>query len=90
MLKQTYKIEYVSGEEVEVVIGIADMARWEKTNNKSLTQMDGITPQLQMAYFALTRKLQLEEPTKKMKPFEVWLDTVADMERVGEEIVNPQ
>jgi hypothetical protein len=90
MLKQTYKIEYVSGEEVEVVIGIADMARWEKTNNKSLTQMDGITPQLQMAYFALTRKLQLEEPTKKMKPFEVWLDTVADMERVGEEVVNPQ
>ena len=90
MLKQTYKIEYVSGEEVEIVIGIADMARWEKTNNKSLTQMDGITPQLQMAYFALTRKLQLEEPTKKMKPFEVWLDTVADMERVGEEVVNPQ
>lgn len=90
MLKQTYKIEYVNGEEVEVVIGIADMARWEKTNNKSLTQMDGITPQLQMAYFALTRKLQLEEPTKKMKPFEVWLDTVADMERVGEEVVNPQ
>ena len=78
-MKLPITITYNSGEQELLVAQPPEWAKWEKQTGNSSTQWNekaGVWDILFMAYNTLKR----EAGGKPVKPFEAWMDTVADFE----------
>lgn len=75
-MKSEITIKYNSGDEATYVAQPPEYAKWEKTTGKSLKDLGGVWDILFLAYNAMKR----EAAGKPVKSFEVWMDTVADVE----------
>jgi hypothetical protein len=85
-MKLPITIKYNSGEEVLLVAQPPEWAKWEKQTGHPSTQWNevaGVWDILFMAYNTMKR----EAGGKPVKPFDAWMDTVADFE-LGE--ANPK
>lgn len=69
-------IKYSSGDTATYVAYPPDLAKWEKETGKSLSEFSGIWDTLFVAYSAMKR----EAAGQVVKPFEVWTDTVIDLD----------
>ena len=75
-MKSEITITYNSGEQATFVAQPPEYAKWEKTTGKSLNELGGVWDVLFLAYNAMKR----EAAGKPVKSFEVWMETVADLE----------
>ena len=78
-MKVAIRIEYTSGESATYIAAPPEWARWEQKFGKSIQQAQetiGVSDLLFLAYSALKR----EAAGKPVKPYEVWIDTVSDIE----------
>ena len=83
-MKLPITITYNSGEQQLLVAQPPEWAKWEKHTGNSSTQWSekaGVWDILFMAYSTLKR----EAGGQPVKPFEGWMDTVADFE-LGESV----
>jgi hypothetical protein len=81
-MKLPITITYNSGESELLVAQPPEWAKWERETGRSSTQWNdsaGVWDILFMAYHTLKR----ESAGRPVKPFDAWMDTVADFE-VGE------
>jgi hypothetical protein len=72
-------IEYTSGETVTYVAAPPEWAKWENKTGYTISQAAeklGISDLLFLAYNSMKR----EAAGKPVKPFEVWSETVADIQ----------
>ena len=72
-------IEYTSGETVTYVAAPPEWAKWENKTGYTISQAAeklGISDLLFLAYNSMKR----EAAGKPVKPFEVWQETVADIQ----------
>lgn len=74
-MQKTITIEYISGDKAELTAYPADYARWEKETGKSANQVSALWDILFIAYAAFKR----ENAGKAVKPFDIWIDSVADV-----------
>lgn len=77
-MKLPITIEYNSGEQATYIAQPPEFAKWERQTNKSskdFQQSVGIWDLMFLAYNAHKR----EAAGKPVKPFEVWMETVADI-----------
>lgn len=75
-MKSAITIKYNSGDEAVYIAQPPEYAKWEKATGKSLNELGGVWDILFLAYNAMKR----EAAGKPVKSFEVWMDTVADVE----------
>lgn len=75
-MKSQITIKYNSGEEATYVAQPPEYAKWEKATGKNLSDLGGVWDILFLAYNAMKR----EAAGKPIKSFEIWMDTVADMD----------
>ena len=78
-MKLPITIEYNSGESATYVAQPPEFGKWEKATGKSIqvfSETVGIWDLMFLAYNAMKR----ETPGKAVKPFEVWMDTVTDIQ----------
>jgi hypothetical protein len=75
-MKSAITIKYNSGDEATYVAQPPEYAKWEKATGKSLNDLGGVWDILFLAYNAMKR----EAAGKPVKSFEIWMDTVADVE----------
>jgi len=75
-MKSEITITYNSGEQATYVAQPPEYAKWEKTTGKSLNDLGGVWDVMFLAYNAMKR----EAAGKPVKSFEVWMETVADIE----------
>lgn len=75
-MKSEITITYNSGEQATYIAQPPEYAKWEKTTGKSLSDLGGVWDVLFLAYNAMKR----EAAGKPVKSFEVWMETVADLE----------
>jgi len=76
-MKSQIKITYNNGEEAIYIAQPPEYAKLEKATGKSIAELNtGVWDILFLAYNAMKR----EASGKPVKAFEVWMDTVADME----------
>lgn len=75
-MKSAITIKYNSGDEATYIAQPPEYAKWEKATGKTLSQLSGMWDILFLAYNAMKR----ESAGKPIKSFEVWMDTVADVE----------
>jgi len=68
-------IQYMSGDSAVVTAYPPDFAKWEKQTGKQLSEISGLWDILFIADSAYKRELA----GKPAKPFEAWMDTVADV-----------
>lgn len=80
-MQKTIIIEYMSGDKAEITAYPPDFARWEKETGKRSDQISGIWDILFVAYCAFKR----QNAGKAVKPFEIWMDSVADFEVVKDD-----
>lgn len=78
-MKSQINITYNSGEEGTYYAQPPEFAKWEKATGKNLTELGGIWDILFLAYNAMKR----EAAGKPVKSFEVWMDTVANVETIA-------
>jgi len=78
-MKSEITITYNSGEQVTYVAQPPEYAKWEKATGKSLNDLGGVWDIMFLAYNAMKR----ESAGKPVKAFEIWIDTVADLEVVN-------
>jgi hypothetical protein len=78
-MKSEITITYNSGEQATYVAQPPEYAKWEKTTGKSLNDLGGVWDVMFLAYNAMKR----EAAGKPVKSFEVWMETVADIEVVN-------
>ena len=72
-------IEYSSGETATYVAGPPEWAKWEKATNKTISDAAnaiGVWDLMFLAYNCHKRELA----GKPIKSFEIWMETVADIE----------
>lgn len=74
-MQKTITIEYMSGDKAEITAYPPDFARWEKETGKSSGQISGLWDILFVAYCAYKR----QNAGKAVKPFDIWMDSVADV-----------
>ena len=74
-MQKEITIEYMSGDVAVVTAYPADFARWEKQTGKPSSEISGLWDIMFIAYSAYQRELA----GKPAKPFEKWMDTVADI-----------
>jgi hypothetical protein len=82
-MKLPITIEYNSGEQATYVAAPPEWAKWEIKTGKTINQVKdsiGISDLLFLAYNAYKR----EAAGKPIKPYEIWMDTVANV-IVGDE-----
>jgi hypothetical protein len=82
-MKLPITIEYNSGEQATYVAAPPEWAKWEIKTGKTINQVKdsiGISDLLFLAYNAYKR----EAAGKPVKPYEIWMDTVANV-IVGDE-----
>ena len=75
-MKKAITITYQSGEEATYVAYPPDFAKWERATEKSIADFSGMWDILFVAYSAMKR----EAAGQPVKPFEVWMDTVQDLD----------
>ena len=75
-MKSQITIKYNSGEEATYVAQPPEYAKWEKATGKSMTELNGMWDILFLAYNAMKR----EAAGKPVKSFDIWMDTVADVD----------
>ena len=77
-MKLNITIEYFSGESATYVAAPPEWSKWESKFGKTIQQADsmGVTDLLFLAYNAMKR----ESAGKAIKPYEAWIETVADVE----------
>ena len=78
-MKSEITITYNSGEQAIYVAQPPEYAKWEKATGKSLNDLSGVWDVMFLAYNAMKR----EAAGKPVKSFEVWMETVADIEVVN-------
>ena len=85
-MKLQINIEYNSGEQATYVAQPPEFAKWEKATSNIISQASekiGMWDLMFLAYNAYKR----EAGGKPVKPFEVWMETIADIQ-VGD--ANPK
>jgi hypothetical protein len=78
-MKTQITIEYTSGESATYVAHPPEWAKWESKTGFSIQQAGekiGISDLLFLAYHAMKR----EAAGKPVKPYEIWCDTVTDVQ----------
>lgn len=75
-MKSEITITYNSGEQATYVAQPPEYAKWEKATGKSLNELGGVWDVMFLAYNAMKR----EGAGKPVKSFEVWMETVSDIE----------
>lgn len=75
-MKSEITITYNSGDQAIYVAQPPEYAKWEKATGKSLNDLGGVWDVLFLAYNAMKR----EAAGKPVKSFEVWMETVSDVE----------
>jgi len=78
-MKLQITIKYNAGDEATYVAQPPEWAKWEKATTKTITQDAeklGMWDLLFLAYNAMKR----EAAGKPVKPFDVWMETVSDIE----------
>lgn len=75
-MKSEITITYNSGDRAIYVAQPPEYAKWEKATGKSLNDLGGVWDVLFLAYNAMKR----EAAGKPVKSFEVWMETVSDVE----------
>ena len=78
-MKSEITITYNSGDQATYVAQPPEYAKWEKATGKSLNELGGVWDIMFLAYNAMKR----EAAGKAVKSFEVWMETVADIEVVN-------
>mgnify|MGYP003334336674 FL=1 len=81
-MKSEITITYNSGDQTTYVAQPPEFAKWERETGKSIRAMaePGIWDILFLAYNAMKR----ESAGKPVKSFEIWMDTVADIDVVAD------
>jgi hypothetical protein len=85
-MKLPITIEYNSGESATYVAAPPEWVKWEKSTGNTITQAQskiGISDLTFLAYHAMKR----EKAGQPVKPYEIWIETVAGVE-VGD--ANPK
>lgn len=77
-MKTEIQITHNSGETATYVAQPPEYAKWEKATGKKIDDFGGMWDILFIAYNAMKR----ENPSKKAIDFDIWMDTVADVEVV--------
>ena len=72
-------ITYNSGEQATYVAQPPEYAKWEKATGKNITELGGMWDILFLAYNAMKR----EAAGKPVKAFDIWMDTVSDVDVVN-------
>ena len=75
-MKSSITITYNSGDQAIYQAQPPEYAKWEKATGKSMSELNGMWDILFLAYNAMKR----EAAGKPVKSFEVWIDTVADVD----------
>jgi hypothetical protein len=75
-MKSQINITYNSGEQASYIAQPPEYAKWEKATGKNISDIGGVWDILFLAYNAMKR----EAGNKPVKSFEVWMDTVADVQ----------
>jgi hypothetical protein len=78
-MKLPITIEYNSGEAATFIAAPPEWVKWEKSTGNIISQAQdkiGISDLLFLAYHAMKR----EAAGKPVKPFDVWTETVANVE----------
>lgn len=78
-MQQSMTIQYQDGSQTTYTVRPPDYARWEMTTKKVISQFGGMWDILFVAHLAYKR----DAGTNTIKPFEVWMESVVDVE-VGE------
>ena len=75
-MQQLITIKYADGLETTYTVRPPDYARWEMNTKKVISQFGGMWDILFVTHLAYKR----DSGTKATKPFEAWIETVADVE----------
>jgi hypothetical protein len=78
-MKSQINITYNSGEQASYIAQPPEFAKWEKATGKNIGELGGVWDIMFLAYNAMKR----EAAGKPVKTFEVWMETVADIETVA-------
>lgn len=78
-MKLPITITYNSGEQVTFVAQPPEWAKWERETKNTIQNADkiGMWDLLFLAYQSMKRQNAGEKP---LKPFEVWMETIAEVE----------
>lgn len=79
-MKKEITITYASGDQATYIAYPPDFTRWEMANKKSIAQFSGMYDLLFVAHSAMKR----EAAGKPVKPFEIWIDSIVDIEVAGD------
>lgn len=81
-MKSQITITYNSGDSATYTAQPPEYAKWERETGKSIRSMTepGVWDILFLAYHAMKR----EAGGKPVKSFEIWMDTVADLDVAGD------
>lgn len=87
-MKSQITITYNSGEQATYVAQPPEYAKWEKASGKTISDFGGIWDIMFVAHSAMKR----EAAGKPVKSFEIWMDTVADVEVSNDapKAINPE
>lgn len=75
-MKSQITITYNSGDQATYLAQPPEYAKWEKATGKSMSELNGMWDILFLAYNAMKR----EAAGKPVKSFDIWIDTVADVD----------
>jgi hypothetical protein len=75
-MQQNITIKYNDGSEQTYQVRPPDYARWEMTTKKVISQFGGMYDILYVSHSAMKR----DAGGKPVKPLDVWMETVADVE----------
>ena len=78
-MKSQINITYNSGDTGTYYAQPPEFAKWEKATGKNISELGGVWDIMFLAYHAMKR----EAAGKPVKSFEVWIDTVVDIETVA-------
>ena len=79
-MQQNITIKYIDGTEETFMVRPPDYARWEMATKKVISQFGGMYDILFVAHSAMKR----EAGGKPIKPLDIWMESVLDLE-VGAE-----
>jgi hypothetical protein len=76
-MKLNIEVEYFSGEAVTYVAASPEWSKWESKTGKTIQQAEsiGVNDLLFLGYSAMKR----EAAGTPVKPYEVWIETVAEV-----------
>jgi hypothetical protein len=75
-MQQNITIKYIDGSEDTYLVRPPDYAKWEMTTKKVISNFGGMWDILFVAHSAMKR----DAGGKTIKPLEIWMESVADVE----------